>query len=197
MEGRKMKINHSLVEKVTFLLISALFFVSSAFGGTSRDSRAPAQNVVMIVTVKLKGESPEIDRVVVQKGLLNPIRQDDTKLLPSVLAKKPRLVLVDLLGNIFHVTEFEYLRVMTIPPGPPGSPKNDLPSVVLLEEPEITLVAPYFCDVDTVRIINPGETEPATTKSILDAEFSEELDEGLLIEPGLQPAPSQPESLTY
>ena len=152
------------------ILISILIINLSFYGLSHSDE--PIAGYVMIVKVTMESSTKwqSIEKIIIQSGIYKekPLKPyDTTSIAPSGL---PQLVLLDRQGRVLYMTEFEYPKLMTVPPLPPGE-RDVAPSVVPIESPEVTLVLPYFPDAFTIQVIAPGETRPSDSMPLSDAEF--------------------------
>jgi hypothetical protein len=146
--------------------------------------------MIVKVTMESSTKWQSIEKIIIQSGIYKekPLKPyDTTSIAPSGL---PQLVLLDRQGRVLYMTEFEYPKLMTVPPLPPGE-RDDAPSVVPIENPEVTLVLPYFPDAFTIQVIAPGETRPSDSMPLSDAEFIKKNKSDSV---PIEPAPSLPGS---
>lgn len=146
----------------------ALLFISFI----ARESTSIAENTqvigkVMLVSVKKEIGNHSIKKITIQPGQHPVIR----KLVQTEQGNKTQLLVLDKKNNVLYKTTFNYPQVLTVPPLPPGTPEDKTPSVIPIENPEVTLIVPYFASADLVLIVNPGESVPTAIGFIQDAEF--------------------------
>jgi hypothetical protein len=172
---------------VSILIINLFFY------GLSQ-SEEPVAGYITIVKVRMEGSTKRqsIEKVTIQPGVHRgkPLKPDD--IMSSIAASDlPQLVLLDTQGRVLYMMEFDYPILMTVPPLPPGE-KDDTPSVVPIENPEVTLVLPYFLDARTIQVIAPGETRASDSMPLSDAEFIKKNETDAI---PIEPPPSLPGSL--
>jgi IgA Peptidase M64/Viral BACON domain len=136
-----------------------LFLVSplNCFAGV-----VPVPGVVMLIDVTLADSTPNIQKIVLQSGAFNDMRIK----APSGNVPGHRLVVLGRDGSSLYEMEFYFPVAITIPPAQPEGPVDQLPSVIPLRKPEVTLIIPYFEDAETILIMNSGNSNPAAIKSM-------------------------------
>lgn len=139
---------------------------------TVKESTSIAENIpehgkVMLVSLKMENNKHNIKKITIQPGQHPRIR----RFMKEGQDNNPQLMVIDQQNNILYKTAFNYPNVQTVPPLPPGRPGDKTPSVIPIEEPEATLIVPYFTQADLVLIINPGESTPSAIGFVQDAEF--------------------------
>ncbi len=110
--------------------------------------------LVMIIDLKLIHDIPTIQRISILPGLYNKKREHFEEINRSIQDEKLQLFLLDIAGNIIYKTEFYFPRIMTVPPAPPEFYDPYTPSILLIEEPEISIVTPYYAETEFVEVIN-------------------------------------------
>jgi hypothetical protein len=165
----------------TVVWIGFLLFLVSPFNCFA--GMAPVPGFVMLIDVNLTDSTPNIQKLVLQPGAFNDMRMK----APSGNISGFRLVVLGHDGSSLYEMEFYFPVSITIPPAPPEGPGDQLPSVIPLHNPEVTLIVPYFEDAGTILIMNPGDPKPAAIKSMSDAER----ETGKDTFPAPQPAPAE------
>jgi hypothetical protein len=101
-----------------------------------------------------------IDSVKILRGKTNPVRQNLSQPRQIFGAANPRVSVVDTDGNILFETEFNYPKVLTVPLPANGLPPDNIPPVISIDSPDVSLVIPYFPEGVSVQVFDAGETAP-------------------------------------
>jgi hypothetical protein len=110
----------------------------------------------MIVDIQLKSNLPIIKKIAIKSGRANERRQSFRQIPSTEPLTKPRLFLLDSYRRVIFEMEFEFPKAITIPPAPPGTYDLHTPSVLPIEEPEVSIVVPHFREASFVEIHYPG-----------------------------------------
>ena len=108
------------------------------------NSVSPLAGLVTIVDLKLIDNIPTIIKITVIPGRYNERRKNAAIKNSSNHNRKPQLSVLDGAGNVIYKTEFDFPRLITIPPLPPEYFDPYTPAVIPIEEPEVTFILPYF-----------------------------------------------------
>jgi hypothetical protein len=158
----------------TMSLLVFAFFVLSMIVGVGEIRANPydvAAGKMMSVRVS-KGEGGNtIENVSVEAGLVNPLRQVAKELTAVETARHPRLEILNSEGTVIYTKEFDYPELITVPMPEPGQPPDDLPAIIPVSNPEITLIVPYFPDADSIRIYDPLQEKPSAAIPVENAQF--------------------------
>jgi hypothetical protein len=133
----------------------------------------------MIVDIQLKNDLPVIKKVTIKQGRYREQRQNFGQIPSPEELTKPRLLLLDSFQRVIFETEFEFPKAITIPPAPPGTYDPHTPSVIPIEEPEVSIVVPHFQEASFVEIYHPGIPPQETIKQIEQPEDAK--DESFLV----------------
>ncbi len=128
---------------------------------------------IMIIGIKAKNNIPGIKTIMVKPGnLKNPCRDFQNGPIPGQNTR-PLLFLYDSSGKTLFKTTFDYPIAQTIPPRPSDSDDQSSPDVILIKEPEVFLLVPFFKEVKFIEIYNPGESIPTCIKKFdkIDAHY--------------------------
>jgi hypothetical protein len=121
---------------------------------------------VMIVDIQLKSNVLTIKSITIKQGRYNERRQKAREIPPHEPPMRSQLFLLDSSQRILFETEFEFPKAITIPPAPPGTYDPYTPSVIPIEEPEVSIVIPHFREASFVEIHHPGTPPQETIKQI-------------------------------
>lgn len=122
------------------------------------ETRTPVPDLVMIVEIKLVENKGAIKKVTITEGRYIKPRPMEEANEDSFLSEKSKLIILDNNGRIVFQKKFNYPRIMTIPPDPPGEYAPEIPPVIYLDEPEVSIVAPYFEEATIIKIINADKS---------------------------------------
>ena len=149
----------------------------------------------MIVKIKISknggqefpGKKQTIESIAVQHGLLNEVRKEPAATIgtPERMVSNPKLRVLDKSGKSLYETEFSYPTILTVPPLP-GDIQDNIPPVIKLDFPEVSIVVPYFPESYSVQVIDPSGKTPPSSKSISEDLFINKLKEN---KQGAQPMP--------
>jgi len=157
----------------------------NGWADTTGDILSPG---VMIINIRMGDKGSTIEQIKIQHGTCNPIRQESkVSLLPGPL-NKSKLEVIDKEGHILYEMQFAYPKLITVPMLPPGDPGDNVPSVVPIDNPRVSLVIPYFPKADSIHVFDGSEKTASPSKSIQDAELEDNLN---YLTPPI-PVPSQP-----
>jgi len=163
------------------VLVVASLLVSAARVEGRQPASVSTGGAVMIVTVRVtpvadRTPNFRIDGLRVLRGWLPRERRaasepENTAAragLSSVRVEDvdPQLVLRDGAGRELYRQPFTYPRVLTVPPVAPGESEDGLPAVVLIAEPEVALVVPYFAEVDRIEVLAGPAGVAVATRSV-------------------------------
>ncbi len=155
--------------KIVLLFLVLTFAASSAWAG-SLVNDSTSEYIMIIRVIKTTMPKHRIEKITIQPGILS--RQNNSLASHRESLNNPRLVVLDQKGNVLYKMEFNYPKLITVPPLPPGyHDDEEVPSVVPIEKPEVSLVVPYFPNAVSVQIIDTGEEIPSASYLIQDAEF--------------------------
>lgn len=159
------------MRKWGFIFLNLVFLVSFCLIAHNRTSSGS----VMILDMKLKENGPTVERVHITPGYTNELRFKSQIILAPGQNDKYLLYLLNSHQNILFKTSFDFPRARTIPrrlPAIHDKSSSDSPDILLIEEPEVSLVIPYFKDAAFMEIYCPDESQSALVKSIEKIDFS-------------------------
>jgi hypothetical protein len=182
-----MKVAKFLV--AAFVTLFIIVFSTSAQSFLDESSGNPiytrVPDSVMIVDIQLKNNLPTIKKITIKQGRYNERRQGFRHIPPTEPLTKPQLFLLDSSQKVIFNTEFEFPKTITIPPAPPGTYDPYTPSVIPIEEPEVSIVVPHFTEASFAEVILPGIPNQKTIKQI---DQTEERRDGSFLMPVPSPA---------
>ena len=142
--------------------------ISDDSSGNPIYTRVP--DSVMIVDIQLKNDVPAIKSITIKQGRYNERRENFRQSPPTDPLTKPQLFLLDSSQRMIFKTEFDFPKAITIPPAPPGTYDPYTPSVIPIEEPEVSIVIPHFREAAFIEVLHPDNPSQKTIKQIDQAE---------------------------
>ena len=138
--------------------IKALYLVCIVFCGLSWTViRAMAGEGVVIV--KILDRQADTDEGVVLDELTFSVGSLPVKRLKSNSKSTPyELQVLNSLGEIIYVQQFDFIRSIEVPLPEPESETKGEPSRISLKEPEAVLVIPYLPEGVKIRVRGPNKT---------------------------------------
>jgi hypothetical protein len=139
-------------------------------GVSAQPTQTPAASEVLIVSIRILSPADPADRfaiidAVVQPGAAprpQPAEADDL----ALQASSPELRVLDADGAVLYRQLFTWSRVLTVPPAIPGTANDATPNVVVLDEPEVTIVVPALPGAARLEIFVPGALTPAAAREV-------------------------------
>jgi hypothetical protein len=167
---------------LTFLMSSPGVPMDIGIGPQGAPSGGAISKRVMVVTVKRRDDGKGqqiyskinvIEKIIVQPGRLNDQRKKSIVgiIPPSKRGTNLRLKVLNPVGQSLYETQFIYPKILTVPPPPPQSNPDNIPPLIEIDQPEVTVVIPYFSESDSIQVIDPDEKIPPASKSVGEALF--------------------------
>lgn len=151
-----------------FMSVMILFLVCSIMMGGISDVSAIKKTErdeanYLIVNLQKKGKRSILKSMNIQKGYTEGSFQGRGKIDAKI--KTSTLFIKDGKGNILYTTPFSFPIVRTVPPTIPGEMEENVPAQVKIENPEVTLVLPYFPEAKTIEVKDPDISRPTVRSS--------------------------------
>lgn len=159
------------------LSVVVFFFLFIPFSVCGEDyieiSAAPSTNVLLVHTKLVLDDSgsgaelPIIEKLIIQQGRPNIWRSNTNE---EDKQEEYLIEILDQAGKSIFSMNFQYPRIITVPPLPEGIFDHTEPSQIWIEEPEVTLVFPCFPEASSVQIFSPGhltETQMSMKKALI------------------------------
>lgn len=161
--GLGMKKHFYLSAIILFIACFIMTGVVSNVSATKKTKSDEAQ--YLVVNLQKKGKRSILKSMNMQKGYAEGNVQNqgkiDTKIKTSILFIKDRV------GNILYTTPFSFPTVRTVPLAMPNSKmEEDVPAQIEVDNPEVTLVLPYFPEAKTLEVKDPGISKLTVKASI-------------------------------